>query len=253
MVNVDERTLLAQPEIGARLVDHVDRLVRKTTVIDVFGCQVGGRRQRLVAVLDSVVFFEARAQTLQYLDRLRHRGLRDLDFLKTSRQRMIFLEDSAVFLVGGRADATQLPTGEGRLYQIRRIHHATGGGSGADDRMDLVDKEDCAGIVAQFRQHAFQSFLEIPAIFCPGKQRPHVERIDRAVGKQCRHLALEDLSCKTLGQRSLANPGIADIKRVVLTPPAENFNCPFDLDLAPDQWVDATLLGETVQIGCELL
>ena len=85
-----------------------------------------------------------RLQALQDLDRLGHRGLGHVDLLEAARQRVVLLEDAAVFLVGGRADAAELAVGEHRLDQVGGVHDAAGGGAGADHGVDLVDEQDRA-------------------------------------------------------------------------------------------------------------
>ncbi len=114
--------------------------------------------------------------------------------------------------------------------------------------MDLVDKEDGAGLRFELGQHRLQPLLEIAAIAGAGQQRAHVERIDRRVGQHFGHLALDDPARQPLGDRGLADTGIADIERVVLRPPAQDLDRPLDFGLAPDQRVDAAALRLFVQI-----
>jgi hypothetical protein len=61
-----------------------------------------------------VVLLESRLEAHEDVDGLRNRRLDHVDLLEAPRQRVILLEDAAVFLVGGRADATQLAVGEHR-------------------------------------------------------------------------------------------------------------------------------------------
>ena len=63
--------------------------------------------QRRRRVLDAVVLLEARLQALQDLDRLGDRRLGHVDLLEAPRQRVVLLEDAAVLVVRGRADALQ--------------------------------------------------------------------------------------------------------------------------------------------------
>ena len=133
--------LQAQPRAG--LVDHVDGLVRHVPLVDVARGQLrGGAPAHRSAYLMRVMLLEAGLQPLQDLDGLRDRRLHHIDLLEAARQGVILLEDPAIFLVGGRADAAQLAVGEHRLDQIRGVHHAAGGGAGADHGVDLVDEED---------------------------------------------------------------------------------------------------------------
>src|ERR1700678_4613339 len=94
--------------------------------------QLGSRAQRVVLVLDAVMLLVPRLQTAQNVHGVLDRRLRNVDFLETARQRMILLEDSAIFIVGGRTDAAKLAVGQGGFDQVRRIHDAARGGAGAD-------------------------------------------------------------------------------------------------------------------------
>ena len=109
-VTVDARLAFPdrlQPQLRAGLVDHIDGLVRHVTVIDVARRQLGGRLQRIVLVLDAVMLLVTRLQTRRISTVSWHRGFGDVDLLEAARQRVVLLEDAAVFLVGGRADAAQ--------------------------------------------------------------------------------------------------------------------------------------------------
>ena len=104
--------------------------------------------------------------------------------------------------------------------------------------------------------HRLEPFLEIAAIARAGEQRAHVEREDRRVLQDVRHLRLDDAPRQTLGQRGLADAGIADIERVVLGAAAQHLDGALDLGLAADQRVDLArrrLLVEVDAIGGERL
>ena len=73
------------------------------------------------------MFFEARLQTTQDLNRLLDSRLDHVDLLETTRQRVVFLENSALFRVGGGSDAFELPGGQRRLEQIRRVKRSPRG------------------------------------------------------------------------------------------------------------------------------
>jgi len=56
-----------------------------------------------------------------------------------------------------------------------------------------------------------------------------------------------------LGDRGLADTGLADVQGVVLAPAAQDLDGPLHLELAPDQRIDAPRPGLGVQVGRELL
>ena len=63
-----------------------------------------------------------------------------------------------------------------------------------------------------------------------------------------RHLALDDLARQALGDRRLADAGLADIERVVLGAAAQHLDGALDLVLAADQRIDPALAGLLVEI-----
>src|SRR5439155_4290055 len=89
---------------------------------------------------------------------------------------------------------------------------------------------------------------EIAAVARAGEERAHVERVDRRVEQDLGHLALDDAACQPLGDRGLADARLADVKRVVLCPAAEDLDRPVDLGLASDQRVDLARLGLFVEV-----
>ena len=128
--------------------------------------------------------------------------------------------------------------GQRRLQQVGRIHRAARGGAGADHRVDLVDEQDRARILLELLDDLLQPLLEVAAIAGAGEQRAHVEREDRGVVQHFRHVALDDALGQALGDRRLADAGIADIERVVLGAAAEHLDGAVDLGLAADQRID---------------
>ena len=104
-----------QSQVRARFIHDIDRFIGHMPIIDVPRSQLRGGAQRVVLVLDAVMLFVAGLQAAQNVDRVLHRGLRDVDFLEAPRQCMIFLEYAAVLVVGGRADAAQFAIIESRF------------------------------------------------------------------------------------------------------------------------------------------
>ena len=104
--------------------------------------------------------------------------------------------------------------------------------------MDLVDEQDGALLVLQFGHHRLQPLLEVAAIARAGQQRAHVQRVDGGARQHLRHVALDDALGQALGDRGLADAGIADIQRVVLGAAAQDLDGPLDLRLAADQRID---------------
>src|SRR5688572_18050346 len=200
-----------------------------------------------------MVLLEARPQPAQDLDRFRHRGLDDVDLLEAARERVVLLEDAAVFLVSRRADAAQLAVGERGLDQVRRVHHAARCSARADYGVDLVDEQDRTLKLLDLRQHGLEALLEVTAVLGAGDQRAEIECVDGAAREHARHLALDDQPREALDERGLAHARLADIERIVLAAPAQDLDRPFDLELTSDQRVDATFLRKLVEVRGVLL
>ena len=114
--------------------------------------------------------------------------------------------------------------------------------------MDLVDEQHRVGLLLELRQHGLEPLLEVAAIARAGQQRAHVERVDHRLLQHLGHLALDDLARQALGDRRLADAGLADIERIVLGPAAQHLDGALDLVLAADQRIDAALAGLLVEV-----
>src|SRR6185437_8420701 len=202
---------------------------------------------------DAVVLLEAGLETHQDLHCLGDGRFGDVDLLKAASERVILLEDPAVFLIGRRADAADLAVGEHRLDEVGGVHDAARGGTGADHGVDFVDEEDGAGLLLELRDDALQTLLEVAAVFGAGDERAHVERVDRAVRQHLGHFAFDDEAGESLGDRGLADARLAHVKGIVLAAAAENLDGALDLEFAADEGIDTPFLSETIQVGGEFL
>jgi hypothetical protein len=230
------------------LVDDVDRLVRQAAIVDVLRRQLGGSAQGGVGVHDAVVRFVVRLEPFEDPVGLLDRGLVDLDLLEAARQGVIALEIGAVLVVGGRADAANLAGAQHRLEDVRRIHRAAAGGAGTDDGVDLVDEQHRALFLLERVDHRLEPLLELATVFRAGQQRPHVERVNGAVGEHVGHGTAVDLEREALGDRGLADAGVAHVERVVLAAAAEHVDGALDLVLAADERIDVALGGALVEV-----
>ncbi|KWT85240.1 hypothetical protein APY03_4043 [Variovorax sp. WDL1] len=223
------------------------------TVIDVLGAQLRRGLQSGHAVLHAVMLLEARLQALQDVDRFLHGRLDHVDLLEATRQGRILLEDAAVLGEGGGADALERAAGQGGLQQVGCVQRPARGGAGTDQRMDLVDEEDRVRLVLERLEHALQALLEVAAVLGAGQQRAHVERVHVGLGQDLRHVALRDAPGQALGDRGLADAGLADQQRVVLAAAAQDLDHALDLVLAADQRIDLAVLRHLVEVLGELL
>src|SRR5699024_221468 len=128
-------------------------------VVDVTGRQLRRRRQGRCRVTHAVVLFKIGLQPTQNLDGLLHRRLGYINFLEATRQGVVFFENSAVFRVSGRTQTLELTRGQRRLEQVGRIQRAARRRTGADQRVDFVDKQNGLGSFLELLEHRFQALL----------------------------------------------------------------------------------------------
>ena len=84
---------------GARLVDHVDRLIGQLAVMDVARGQFHGRLHRLSGVAQFVELLEIGLEPLEDLDRVGDARLLHVDLLEPADQRPVLLKILSIFLV----------------------------------------------------------------------------------------------------------------------------------------------------------
>ena len=184
-----------------------------------------------------------RLQAHQDVDGLGLGGFQHLDLLEAARERAIAIE--ALLHIGERrrADAAQRPRCQRRLQQVAGVHRAARRRPGADQRVDLVDEENRAGLLLERRQHLLHALLEVAAITRAGDQRAEIERVDRRGLQARRHTVLGDAQRQPFRERRLPHPGFADQQRVVLAAPAQHLDHAIELGRAADQRIDLAAPG----------
>ena len=120
--------------------------------------------------------------------------------MESSFERGVLLDVLAVLGQGRGADGAEVSSRQGRFEEVGGVHR-TLGGAGADQSVELVDKEDDLAIrVHDLLQNRLQSVFELAAVLGAGDQRPHIERNDAAL--------LEDLG-EFHGAPSFLGNGVA--------------------------------------------
>ena len=74
--------------------------------------------------------------------------------------------------------------------------------------MDFVNKQNAIGIVFEGLEYALQALLKITAVFSAGKERAHVQRVDRGIGQNVGHLAFGNAPCQTFRNRGFTHAGL---------------------------------------------
>ena len=149
----------------------------------------------------------------------------------------------------GRADALQLAACQRRFDDVARVDRAFGGAR-ADERVELVDEQDdLAARAADLIHDALHALFELAAILRAGHQAREIERDDAFVAQQLGHVAVDDALRQALGDRRLADAGLADERGIVLGAPREDLHDAFDLGVAADDRIELALAGELREIA----
>ncbi len=184
-----------------------------------------------------VTFFHA----FEDLQRFVFRRRVDVDGLESPQQRTVLLDVAAVFADRRRADAGDLAARECRLEDIRRVERALGG-SGADQRVDLVDEDDDVLILFELFDDAFESLFELAAVLRAGDDQREVEREDALVGDEERHVAVDDALREPFDDGGLADAWLAEEDRIVLRAAREDLDDALDFFLAADERIELLLM-----------
>ena len=145
----------------------------------------------------------------------------------------------AVLVERGCTDALDLAAREWRLQDVCSIDCAFGGAS-ADERVQLVNKEDRIARGAQLFKHLLQSLFKLAAILCAGNERAHVESDDALVEQRRRNVAFHDALGEPFGDRRLADARFADECWVVLGAACQNLNDALNLLFTTNHRIEAT-------------
>ena len=140
------------------------------------------------------------------------------------------------------------PCARAGFRRIRRVHGAARRRPRPDHRVNFIDEKNCLLVVFDFLHDLLQAFLEVPAVAGAGEKRAHVERENRRLGEDFRHLAFDDLASEAFGDRGFADAGISDEQRIVLVAAAQHLDGSLDFRLTPNQRVDPPIAGLLVEI-----
>ena len=192
-------------------------------------------------------------QAAQDRDRVLDVGLADEHRLEAPGERRVLLDVLAVLVERGGADAVQLAAGQRRLQHVGGVHRPFRL-AGADQRVQLVDEQDDVALaVADLLQQGLEPLLELAAILRAGHQGAEVERQQAPVAQRLGHVAVDDALRQALGDRGLADAGLADQHRVVLGPAREHLDDAADLVVAADHRVELALAGGLGEVAGVLL
>ena len=179
-------------------------------------------------------------------------GSGDLDRLEAPLEGGVLLEVLAVLVERGGTDRLQLTARQHRLEDRGGVDRALGG-TGTDERVQLVDEQDDVAAGLDLLEHLLQALLEVTAVARAGDQGAQVEAVDLLVLERLRDVAADDRLGETLDAGGLAHAGLSDEHRVVLGAAGEHLHHALDLLLAPDHRVELPLARGLRVVAAELV
>ena len=146
----------------------------------------------------------------------------------------------------------ELAAGQHGLEHVACVHGALGP-AGADDVVQLVDKEQYPALARlDLGKHGLQALLEFAPVLGPGNQGTHVQGEDGLVLEPLGHVPAHDPLGQAFHNGRLAHAGFADEHRVVLGLSGKDAHHAPDLGVAPDDRVELAELGLGHQVDAVL-
>src|SRR5439155_1197838 len=115
--------------------------------------------------------------------------------------------------------------------------------------MDLVDEEDCVGLLLEPLEDLLHTLLEVTSVPRAGNQRAEIQREHLCAAQRLRNGGLMNAQRKPFGERCLAHARLADQQRIVLPPPAEDLDHALELECTADERIDLAGGGASDEVG----
>ena len=136
----------------------------------------------------------------------------------------------------------------GRMISCTPQHRVATGGNTAARRRERAHQDDVVVLLDLVHQ-LLQPLLKLTAVLGARHQQPHVQRHHLLPLDRLRHVTVGDLLREALGDRGLADAGLADEARVVLCAAAEDLDHALDLLCAAHDRVELALYGSVLVRG----
>jgi hypothetical protein len=186
-------------------------------------------------------------------DRVLDGRLADHDGLEAPLERGVLLDVLLVLVERRRADRAQLAAGQHRLEQVGGVDGALRRAR-AHDGVQLVEEEDDRSArLGDLLEDGLQALLELTAVLRARDEGADVERVDAPLAQRLGHVAGDDALGEALGDRRLADAGLADQDRVVLRAAREDLDDAPDLVVAADDRIELALLRGGGEVPAEAL
>ena len=245
-------SIIADPHSRCALVDQINGLVRKPSVINVAFREPDGGRERLVRNCHAVVLLIVGTESLENPDGLFLCRLLDGDRLEASLKRGVLFDVFSVLIDGRRSDDLYLSAREGRLQDIGRIESPLCAAC-PDNRVQLIDEKKDIFIFRDLADHIFNPLLEFAAVFCPRNHAGQIEHDQLLSLHGVRHIT----RCHSLGQSlhdgCLADAGLADQAGVILCSPRNDLHDAENLAVSSDHRIQPSLRRKLCEVTAVLV
>ena len=159
-----------------------------------------------------------RGNAAKNADGVSYRRLVDLHWLEAAFKRSVLFNRLVIFFKRSCSDALKFATGQRRFKDVGGIHR-TFCATGANHRVDFIEKEDDIACALGFVDNLFKPLLKLSAILGSGNDSCHIQRHDSLRLHLFRHLATVNRLSETFGNGGLAHASLADKYGIVLRPP----------------------------------
>mmetsp|Transcript_21834 Transcript_21834/g.35000 ORF Transcript_21834/g.35000 Transcript_21834/m.35000 type:complete len:288 (+) Transcript_21834:1522-2385(+) len=239
---------------SACLVQHVDGLVGKVSILDVLGRKFDASNESLVGVPQLVVRLILARETLQDPHSFFNRGFRHLNGLETALKSLVLFHIFAVFLRRGGSNDLKFAAGQCRFHDVGSIDRAsTAGATRSDQGVDLIDHEDDVLLgLEDLLDHVFQALLKLAAILGASQQPSQIKLDDLLPEQHLRHVASGDAVGQAFSDGRFAHSWLSDQHGVVLLPPSQDLNRALDLLCTADQGVHHAVSSHLSEVSSEL-
>ena len=190
------------------------------------------------------------AEPLQDLNRLLLRWLGNDDLRKAPLECRVLLDVLPILIERGGTDALDLAARERWLQDVRRVN-CTLSGASANQRVQLINKENCVARGAQLFKHLLQSLFKLAAILCSSNERTHVQRDDALIEEWCRDIALDDALGEAFGDRGLPYARLADQCRIVLGSACKDLDDSLNLAFTTNDRIKASGASRLGEVNAE--
>ena len=189
-----------------------------------------------------VMLLVTRLERGQDLDGVLDTRLLDIDGLEATLEGRVLGEVLAELLGRGSTDNLKSAAREHRLKHGARVDGALGG-TGTDDGVHLIDKQDDIVGFGGLLDHVLEALLKLAAILGARHE------VHEVLG----HVAGGDLLSQALDDGRLAHAGVTQNERVVLGATRKNFHHTLDFLFAADHRIEFAVARLLRKVGRELL